>query len=348
LDGLDKRNDRMRRLIGTILMLLVAGAGSSQPSGAQSQSNDPIKTLKFTLPVDCEIGRTCEVQNYVDRDPTTAAKDYMCGSASYNDHSGVDFRIPDMAAQRRGVDVLAAAPGRVSRVRDGVADVSVKLIDRSTIEGRECGNGVVIDHGGGLTTQYCHMANGSIVVPVGAEIRAGQKIGQVGLSGNTEYPHLHFTVRSGQANIDPFAPLGGNGNACGSGSSIWKSDVAAALSYKPGTILNVGFATSALTMEQVEAGNIVSPTRATQPIVAYVRSINLRVGDVQQFTLKAPDGAILASHAGTPMTSIQAQRFVFIGKKAPPSGWPKGKYSAEYVVLRAGRPLLRRQFDLRL
>ena len=192
------------------------------------------------------------------------------------------------------------------------------------------------------------MANGSIVVPVGAEIRAGQKIGQVGLSGNTEYPHLHFTVRSGQANIDPFAPLGGNGNACGSGSSMWKSDVAKALSYKPATVLNVGFATSALTMEQVEAGNIVSPTRPTQSIVAYVRTINLRVGDVQQFTLKAPDGGILASHAGTPMTSNQAQRFVFIGKKTPPSGWPKGKYSAEYVVLRSGRPLLRRQFDLQL
>ncbi|CAN1485957.1 Peptidase M23 [Caulobacteraceae bacterium] len=299
-------------------MLLVGGAGSSQPSGAQSQSNDPIKTVKFALPIACEIGRNCEVQNYVDRDPSIAAKDYMCGSASYNDHSGVDFRIPDMAAQRRGVDVLAAAPGRVSRVRDGVADVSVKLIDRRTIEGRECGNGVVIDHGGGLTTQYCHMANGSIVVANGTEIRAGQKIGQVGLSGNTEYPHLHFTVRSGQANIDPFAPLGGNGNTCGAGNSMWKSDVATSLSYKPGAILNVGFATSALTMEQVEAGNIASPTRATQSIVAYVRTINLKVGDVQQFMLKAPDGGILASHAGTPIAAPQAQHLVFMGKNHHP------------------------------
>ena len=338
----------MRRLIGTILLLFVTAAGSSQPSGAHSQSNDPIKTIKFSLPIACEIGRTCEVQNYVDRDPSIVSKDYMCGSASYNDHSGVDFRILDMAAQRRGVDVLAAAPGRVSRVRDGVADVSVKSIDRRTIEGRECGNGVVIDHGGGLTTQYCHMANGSIVVPIGAEIRAGQKIGQVGLSGNTEYPHLHFTVRNGQVIVDPFAPLSGNGNLCGSGNSMWKSDVALSLSYKPAAVLNVGFASSALTMEQVEAGNIENPTRISPSIVAYVRSINLKVGDIQQFTLRGPDGGIVAAHTGAPMTSSQAQRLVFIGRKRPLAGWLKGKYSSEYVLLRSGRPFLKRQFELQL
>jgi len=98
---------------------------------------------------------------------------------------------------------------------------------------------------------------------------------------------------------------------------MWESDVATALSHKPGTVLNVGFATSALTMEQVEAGNIASPTRATLSIVAYVRVISLKVGDLQQFTLKAPEGGILASHAGTPMAFSQSQHLVFMGKKRP-------------------------------
>jgi hypothetical protein len=49
-----------------------------------------------------------------------------------------------------------------------------------------------------------------------------------------------------------------------------------------------------------------------------------------------------------PMAAPQAQRLVFIGQKAPPSGWAKGRYSAEYVVLRSGRPILRRQFELQL
>jgi hypothetical protein len=318
------------------------------PTSVGGQGRQAPANVAFVLPIACNIGTNCEVQNYVDRDPGPASKDYLCGSASYNDHSGVDFRIPDMAAQGRGVDVLAAASGRVSRVRDGVADVSVKSIDRTTIEGRECGNGVVIDHGGGLSTQYCHMARGSIVVAVGATVRSGQTIGKVGLSGNTEYPHLHFTVRRDQSVIDPFAPLAGNSGTCGGGVSMWERSVARALTYKAGTVLNAGFASSSLTMEQIEAGNIAPPTRASRSLVAYVRAINLQVGDIQQFTLTGPDGTIVATHTGTPMVTAQAQRFVFIGKNRPASGWASGQYRANYAVLRSGRTIMMREFDIRL
>ena len=130
------------------LVMLIASA-----STAQSQSTSAPPSPNFILPLACEIGRTCEVQNLVDRDPTAATTDYLCGSVSYNDHSGVDFRLLNLVAMRAGVAVVAAAPGRVSRVRDGVADVSVRSIDRQSVDGRECGNGVVIDHGAGLSTQ---------------------------------------------------------------------------------------------------------------------------------------------------------------------------------------------------
>ena len=328
------------------LTVAIISAASFLPLSTVGQTTAP--TPKLGLPIACEIGRTCEVQNYVDRDPSAGAKDFLCGTISYNDHSGVDFRLLDMAAQRQGVNVLAAAPGRVRAVRDGVADVSVKSIDRATIAGRECGNGVVLDHGGGLTTQYCHMGNGSIVVREGATIRAGDPVGQVGLSGNTEYPHLHFTVRRGTEVVDPFAPSASAAGTCGGGASMWQPNVARSLPYKAGVILNAGFASSSLTMAQIEAGGIASPTRNSPALVAYVRAINLKVGDVQQFTLKGPNGATLATHAGTPMTSSQAQRFVFIGKNKPPNGWPAGRYSAEFAVIRAGRPIMQRQFDLRL
>src|SRR6185295_19509977 len=82
---------------------------------------------RLAFPLACEIGRTCEVQHYVDRDPGPGVRDYRCGRRTYDKHNGIDIRLLDMAAQRAGVDVLAAAPGRVARLRDGVADISIRV-----------------------------------------------------------------------------------------------------------------------------------------------------------------------------------------------------------------------------
>src|SRR3954471_1267679 len=131
-------------------VLIVAGARAEE--------------LQFRLPVACEIGRSCEVQHYVDRDLAGGSKDYQCGTLTYDGHDGTDFRVPDLAAQRAGVDVVAAARGRVLRIRDGVADISVRELGRERVEGTECGNGVVIAHEGGFETQYCHLAKGSLAV----------------------------------------------------------------------------------------------------------------------------------------------------------------------------------------
>src|SRR6478735_5957467 len=81
--------------------------------------------IALRLPVACEIGRDCFIQHYVDRDPSPGVSDYQCGTLTYEEHNGTDIRIPTMAAQKAGVDVIAAADGKVLRVRDGVEDVSV-------------------------------------------------------------------------------------------------------------------------------------------------------------------------------------------------------------------------------
>lgn len=80
----------------------------------------------LALPIGCEIGNTCIVQNYVDRAPGREARDYRCGLLAYDGHKGTDLRVIDAAVLERGVAVLAAAPGRVRAVRDGMQDVSVR------------------------------------------------------------------------------------------------------------------------------------------------------------------------------------------------------------------------------
>ncbi|NNC00901.1 M23 family metallopeptidase, partial [Corallococcus exiguus] len=148
--------------------------------------------ITLTLPIACEIGRTCLVQHYVDSDPSATAKDYRCGTLTYDGHDGTDIRVPTMAAQKAGVDVLAAAAGTVLRIRDTAPDVSVAVLGKDKVKDSECGNGAVVDHGGGWQTQYCHLSQASIAVKPGDVVKAGDRIGRVGLSGLTEFPHVHF------------------------------------------------------------------------------------------------------------------------------------------------------------
>jgi len=64
------------------------------------------------------------------------------------------------------------------------------------------GNTVAIEHGAGLKTFYFHMD--SLAVAEGETVAQGQKIGEVGTTGYSTGPHLHFEMRIANQAIDPF------------------------------------------------------------------------------------------------------------------------------------------------
>ncbi|MGO4174724.1 M23 family metallopeptidase [Bosea sp. TAF32] len=302
----------------------------------------------FALPVACEPGRNCFIQNYVDADPTSSARDFQCGTLSYDGHNGTDFRLPTMAAQRAGVEVLAAAAGRIVRRRDGIADMSVRDSGAAAVKGTECGNAVVIEHSAGWQTQYCHMARGSLRVEVGDRVEARQAIGQIGLSGLTEYPHLHFIVRYRGEIADPFA-YEAPPHSCGGGRMLWEPASAPLLAYRPRWVLNAGFAAASVTMATLEAGESEPPPGIEAPaLVAYVRGIGLKIGDVQSIVVSNPSGQVIARHEASPLERNQAQTLIFAGLRKPPAGWASGTYRARYAVLNDKNEVLERSFDIEL
>jgi len=91
------------------------------------------------------------------------------------------------------VDIAAPYWTAVTAARDG----TVLAVDTG-----DC-NSVLLDHGGGWTTYYCHLIRDPLV-DVGQTVRGGQLLGFVGRYGSANIPHLHFTIRkSGARKVIP-------------------------------------------------------------------------------------------------------------------------------------------------
>ncbi len=314
-----------RSIIGLLALLL---ASLTPPAGAAPPA--------LLLPLACAPNRDCWIANHVDLDPGRGSRDYACGALTYDGHKGTDFAIRDRAAMEDGVAVLVAAAGRVRAGRDGVADASVRTAGKESIQSRECGNGVVLEHGDGWETQYCHLRRGSVRVQPGEQVAAGQALGLVGMSGLTEYPHLHLSVRHEGKLVDPFRGER-DGADCAAGSPLWRAEVAAALPYAPGAVYNTGFAPETPDTEGVRSGGYrkAGALSTGAPVLLFFAEVfGVGAGDTLELRLAGPEGNTLAERR-IPIAARQARRLAYIGVRRSAAAWKPGMYRGEARLVHA-------------
>ncbi|HTD86325.1 MAG TPA: M23 family metallopeptidase [Candidatus Binatia bacterium] len=128
------------------------------------------------------------ILNFYDNDPSAGILDWDCSQWTYDNHYATDILIRGFAEQDIGVPVFAALDGVVAYAHDGENDRN------TTLEGQPA-NCVILQHQGTHQSWYWHLRKGSVAVAVGEEVKAGTQIGQVGSSGHSWMPHLHFESR---------------------------------------------------------------------------------------------------------------------------------------------------------
>ena len=96
-----------------------------------------------------------------------------------------------------GVDIATQYGDAVRFTADGVV---IEAGDRAGY-----GRLVIIDHGFGVTTWYGHLSSFNVLV--GEQLRRGDTIGNVGVSGRSTGPHVHYEVRINGAPVNPMRYL---------------------------------------------------------------------------------------------------------------------------------------------
>ncbi|WP_172842605.1 peptidoglycan DD-metalloendopeptidase family protein [Bradyrhizobium erythrophlei] len=296
-----------------LLAIWILAATTAPAPAAESEA-----PLRLGLPVNCRLGEDCFVQQMPDIDPSEQALDPLCGRATYQGHDGWDIRVRSLKDVDRPSPVIAIAEGTVARTRDGVPDRIYDRVQDGDLKGKECGNGVVVEHAGGLVSQYCHLKEGSIAVRPGTRVGKGDSLGSIGASGLAEFPHVHLSVRRDGQRLEPLTGrlLDAAGEQCGDTTrSLFEPSVRDALTRSTSAILLIGLTNAPPESSSlVRSGDPPVPT-ISEPVIAWVWAINVEPESLFRMRLVDPDRKTILNFETKSLEGRKATYVAYVGGK---------------------------------
>mgnify|MGYP003671802784 CR=1 FL=1 len=295
---------------------------------------------RFSFPLNCKLDVNCWISSYVDTDPAAESyRDYKCGTHTYKGHKGTDFVVTE-ADFLQGVDVLAAANGKVLRIRRNENDKPKSPEELEAIRNmnKDCGNVILIDHDNKLFTQYCHLKQDSVLVTQGGNVVEGQRIAQIGRSGSAELPHLHFSVIKEGVHIDPFTNSSITDGCNKLQQSLWKREIP----YQPVLLHRMGFRNvipNFSAIRKAEANPKILPA-SSKVFVFWSEFYGLMPDDEIKLEIRSPDGKIFLQQIFI-QKDIKARKFISVGRKLQALLKP-GTYTGTVFFKRQGIPPIKR------
>ncbi|MGN7610479.1 M23 family metallopeptidase [Magnetococcales bacterium HHB-1] len=325
-----KSQQRLKKV--TFWLFFLFFIGSSMPDNLWGEP-------EFDVPLQCAFPTVCRVVKLMDHDQGPGSYDFRRLPMATDNHNGVDLAILDPARYKEGVPVLAAAGGRVLGVRNNMKDVNALLVSRLKLKDMECGNGVMLDHGGGWRSQYCHLKKASIRVTKGMYVKKGQTIGLVGFSGKTTYPHLHFQVWRNRVRVDPYAVDGDRHR------QLWSKRAKKKLKLSPAVVGRIGFMGTPVKKKDFSLGLRSLPPQVRSPFfLVWGEVYGVVAGDQLLWRVKSPQGKVFLKKTVT-LDKNGVRWSHYVGKKRKKNQmWPVGIYQAEVSVRRKGLEVDYRQF----
>jgi murein DD-endopeptidase MepM/ murein hydrolase activator NlpD len=266
----------MKKTITALACLAVLGAGAVVAVAA-----DPPARLLTFYPQAGTIGQDLYVTNFVDLEEGPGVRDYACGGQTYDGHTGIDSMIRSFREVRIGVPVFAALDGRVLSVQQGVGG---DFNWGRTVSNFD--NHVILDHGGDQQSVYGHLAWKSITVKKGQWVAAGTEIGRTASSGNSSWPHLHFTVRQSFAPYEPFA------GECGTTAGWATQPAVPAESWVADVALSAEAFAGKADLPYDEAVRTGTFVRGLRFVNVRVEVRNLAVAGPGKLTIRRPNGTV--------------------------------------------------------